>query len=485
MDDAKTFVRSVVLPVSVPLGADPTGAPWTWETFTKGKNGEFLGLNDAFRLSTDLANWCVRRLFVLDDPASEKTPDVVKKWYGYKDAGEHYPDKAKWSGAMASLNIVTRTAQRKYVQQRFDVMVRHDSSLLTYRFPQPFPVHNACWQTDYADGGFPTVRLSLPGVGQVELRLKRDGGFRRQLAMFRQLHLGGQLADLQECLAIETRKKTVESTKKPPDLTKISAINNRITEIRERIASHRLAHPDLAEKGEAALYRDRKGQLLLKMVGHFPRHDRGGADNVCFLHTDPNALLVAEINGRSVTVTNGDHLKRAHAVVRETADRHRRFLQRVGEDKKREVRMDPRQRGNLNRKVDERCAKQRARIDTAVKQIAAQVARFCERQRVGLVAYDDANKDFLPDGFPWHALKTRICQLFVGETGGEWVDGQFTHITEDEERREWLTRARATAAAGSRAVAHSRRAGSHPAVTPTSPPTPSRPPTSSRGSARR
>lgn len=424
MDDAKTFVRSVVLPVSVPLGADPTGAPWTWQSFN-------AALLPAFRLSTDLANWCVRRLFVLDDPAIAKTPDAVKKWYGYKDAGEHYPDKAKWSGAMASLNIVTRTAQRKYVQQRFDVMVRHDSSLLTYRFPQPFPVHNACWQTDYADGGFPTVRLALPGVGQVELRLKRDGGFRRQLAMFRQLHDG------------------------------------------------------TAKKSEAALYRDRKEQLLLKMVGHFPRHDRGGADNVCFLHTDPNALLVAEINGRSVTVTNGDHLKRAHAVVRETADRHRRFLQRVGEDKKREVRMDPRQRGNLNRKVDERCAKQRARIDTAVKQIAAQVARFCERQRVGLVAYDDANKDFLPDGFPWHALKTRICQLFVGETGGEWVDGQFTHITEDEERREWLTRARATAAAGSRAVAHSRRAGSHPAVTPTSPPTPSRPPTSSRGSARR
>lgn len=475
-ESTHTVVRAVTLPVAVPLGADPAGGPWTWGTFD-------AALLPAFRLSTDLANWCVRRLFVLDDPASARTPDAVKKWYGYKDAGEAFPAIAGWAGAMASLNIVTRTVQRKYIQERFRVMVRHESNLLTYRFPQPFPVHNANWKTDYADGGFPTVRLALPGVGQVELRLKRRADFGRQLAMFKALHEG------------------------------------------------------TAKKGEAALYRDRKGVLLLKLVGHFPRtrglnalppsadpmptlpdaevggrvtpealaaempegagsagetpslvrgvgvQDRG---NVCFLHTDPNALLVAEINGRSVTVTNGDHLKRAHAVIRETADRHRRFLQRVSEDKKREVRMDRGQRDNLNKKVADRCSKQHARIDTAVKQIAAQVARFLERQRVGLVAYDDAVKTFLPDGFQWFALETRLKQLFEGEMGGEWVSERFMHLNTDEERQEWLKRARHTATAGTRAVAHKRRSGSHPKVTPATNSTgsPSRPPTSKRKSAR-
>lgn len=406
MSVENTVVRAVTIPVSVPLGTDPNDQPWTWQSFNQ-------ALAPAFRLSTDLANWVVRRLFVLDDPASQKCPEVVKKWYGYKDAADNYPRVADWAGAKASLQCVIRATQNKYIQQRFDAVVRFDNQLLTYQYPQPFPVHNASWATEYAAGGFPVVKLALPGVGRVELRLKRDGGFRRQLAMFAQLH-GGE-----------------------------------------------------AKKGEAALYRDRKGQLLIKLVGHFPRRDRGPAENVCFLHTDPNALLVAEVNGRSVTVTNGDHLKRAHAVIRELNDRHRIFLQRAGEDKKREVRMDRRQRANLNAKVDGRCGKQHARVDTAIKQIAAQVARFCERQRVRLIAYDDAAQSFLPNGFAWFALKTRIQQIFVGEMGGEWLDGTGQVCSKtSEERVEWLTKTvGATATAGRKAIANSNRKGSHPAVT--------------------
>jgi len=404
-EKGSTVVRAVTLPVSVPLGTDPSGKSWTWESFN-------AAMTNAFRLSTDLANWCVRRLFMIDDSGSTKTPEAIKKWYGYKDANENFPRIAGWAGAMASMNIVTRNVQRKYIQDRFSVIIKHDSSLLTYRFPQPFPVHNASWKTGYADGDFPTVRMAIPGVGQVELRLKRRADFGRQLAMFRQLHDG------------------------------------------------------TAKKGEAALYRDKKGVLLLKMVGHFPKKERTEAANVCFLHTDPNAMLVAEINGRSVTVTNGDHLKRAHKVIREMNDRHRVFLQRIGEDKKREVRMDRDQRQNVNKKVEDRCNKQRNRIDTAVKQIAAQVARFLERQKVGLVAYDDSIKTFLPDGFTWHALKTRITQLFVGEMGGEWIDGKFTHLKDETEKQEWLIRARAVYTTIPKVVAHKSRPRkkSHPAV---------------------
>lgn len=393
--DPPTAVRAVTLPVAEPVGR-------SWDELD-------AALKGCFRLSTDLANWCVHRLYALDVPGQAKEPPAVLKWYGYGDAGEHYPAWGEWSGAMASAQCVIRAVHRKYRQVRFGVMVRHAQHLLTYRHPYPFPVHNQNWKVSYDGGGFPVVTLPLPGLGAVTLRLKRRADFGRQLAMFRRLHDGA------------------------------------------------------AKKGEAALCRDRKGNLLVKLVGRFPRRDRGEATNTCFLHTDPNALLVAEVNGRSVTVTNADHLRRAHAVIRGLAARHRAFLDRAADDKKREVRMDRVLRSQLNDAVDARCAKQRRRVDTAVKQIAAQVARFCERQRVGLVAYDDSVRSFLPDGFAWHMLKERMRTLFVGEMGGEWVDGEFLNLDE-KERGEWLKRARATATAGRRALAHRNREGSHPKV---------------------
>ncbi len=430
-----TVVRCVTIPVAVPMGTDPAGAPWTWASFD-------AAMRDAFRLSTDLANWAVHTLFRRDTPGAPKTPDAVRVrsetnpdgCYLYGEAGGSFPGwSERVAGATQSAQCVFQAVHKKYLQDRFAIQVRHESALLTYRYPYPFPVHNASWHPEYEHGKSACVTLAVPGVGRVALALKTRAGFGRQLAMFRQLCDG------------------------------------------------------TAKRGEAALYRDRKELLLLKMVGHFPRRERTEAANVCYLHTDPNALLVAEINGRSVAVTNGDHLRRAHAVIRTVADRHRRFLQRVGEDKKREVRMDHAQRANLGARVKARCGKQRARIDTAVKQIAAQVARFCERQRVALLAYDDSVKDYLPDGFPWHALKTRITQLFVGEMGGELVDGQpLRGVPEGKERQSWLELAKNTAATGRKVLAGANRSGSHPAVTPptNSPPKRSRAPRSRSKSAR-
>ncbi len=511
---APTATRSVVIPVVAALGLDPKGKDWTRETFD-------AALDRAFRLSTDLANWCVQRLFVLDDLTSNKTPKVITGYSGYDDAmtctrcelpwsenplpavrrraklgctscvvewrcgepspcpcaepqvvvrkeeidkpsreqcvceGEptlRLPNRALWTGGMKSLGLILLAVQRKYIEQRFNVVVRQQSNLLTYRFPQPLPVPSVSWAPRFVKetevvrqvpvldtegkpvrngrktvtesvvvkewapsndrNALPCVTITIPGVGQVDLLLKGTGDFQRQLDQYRQFVNGS------------------------------------------------------AKKCEAALYRNHKGKLLLKMVGEFPVEQRIGANNVCFLHTDPNTLLVAEINGRSVTITNGDHLKRAHAIIREANQRHKAFLQRVGEDKKREVRMDRQQRSNLNKKVEDRCHKQRNRIDTAVKQIAAQVARFLERQKVGLVAYDDTVKKFLPDGFAWHALKTRLQQLFVGEMGGEWVDGD-GHVSghSTEERKLWLATVRSTATVVKQAVVHSNRVGSHPAVT--------------------
>jgi len=353
--------ESLIRCVTLPVGA-PVGRPWAELN---------AALADAWRLSTDAANWCVHAMFRRDTPNEPKTPPTVKPrgkanpagFYSYVEYGRAFPDyRETWKGATQSLNICLRYAERKYRGERFDVMVRHNSRLLTVRYPYPFPVDADAWKTGYADGGFPTVTLTLPGHGAFTLRLKRRADFRRQLAMFRPLHDG------------------------------------------------------TATKGEAAVYRNGKGDVLVKLVGHFPRTDR--ADKLVHaaaVHTDPNALLVVEIDGRPPFIVNGDHLRRWQAA-------HRVYRQRASEDGKREKRMDRRQRSHLNKSRELRCEKHNHRLDTAVHGLAAQVARFCERQGVATVAYDDADKSYIPDGFPWHRLKERVRYKLEG-IGVEWIDG--------------------------------------------------------------
>jgi hypothetical protein len=172
-------VRAVTLPVGVPVGME-------WAALNE-------KLAECFRLSTSLANWCVHQLFRLDTPGVAETPEAIRKWYGYGSAKECYPDFDAWAGAKQGLNIVTRAVQRKYVQSRFDLMVRFRQDGLTYRYPYPYPVDADGWATGEADGGFPVVTVQLPGLGPVGLRLKRRADFGRQLAMVRQLHQGAAL----------------------------------------------------------------------------------------------------------------------------------------------------------------------------------------------------------------------------------------------------------------------------------------------------
>jgi hypothetical protein len=402
MATENTVVRAVTLPVAGPVDE-------SWENVNE-------ALRVAFRLSTDLANWAVHYLFRLDDPVAEKTPDAVKKAYLYGAAAGSFPGWAeRCGGVAANAQCVFRAVQKKYAQDRFAIQVRRESSLLTYRYPYPFPVHNANWSVAFAKGPWPgeapVVTLALPVLGRVALRLDRGPEFGRQLAMVRQFLDG------------------------------------------------------TAKKGEAALYRDRKGKLLVKLVGHFPRKERGPAGNVAFVHTDPNAVLVVEVNGRRVDVTNGDHVRRLIAA-------HKAFRRRVYEDKKREKRMDRRQRSNLNGYVGDRCGKMRARLDTYVKQVAAQVARMCGRQGVGLVCYDDENREYMRHAdaelsFPWHALKTRLRVLLGDEMGCGWIDGQFARLNEGD-RESWLTLARATLSTAGKVRAHKSRppGRSHPGVSP-------------------
>lgn len=393
------IVRAVTLPIWKPVDL-------SWNEF-------MVGVHRGWDTSTALANWCVQRLFRVDDILAEKTPACVKHrtkknpkgCYLYEIARKEFP---KWKEATdkiaAGANCVIQAVHKKYLTDRYSIVVRKESSLLTYRYPYPFPVHNQTWDAEFDETG-PVVSFNLPGIGKVRVRLKCGKEFRRQLGLLRAVVDG------------------------------------------------------VGKKGEAAIYRTRKGEVMFKVVGTFQSKpcNRSKFENACFLHTDPNAFIIAEVNGCPVSISNGDHIKVAVA-------RHKAFLQRAGEDKKREVRMDPQQRRNLNLHVDERCVKQGNRVKTYLEQVTSQVARFCERRRVGVVVYDDSNREFIPDGFPWYNFGVRLCHK-LEERGIAMVSRQNLNPKEFEEWRSNPTLVGAVALAGQRLVAIVKKPEGSPSVT--------------------
>lgn len=436
--DSTTVIRAVTIPVASPVDLD-------WKQFN-------AALTPAFRLATDLANWCVHRLFRLDSPGVVLCPDAVrprsesnpKGSYLYGNAVRAFPEwQTRCDKIASSANCIIQRVQRKYMEDRYDFMFSHDSSLLTYRYPHPFLIHNRDWDVafeprsskigarvsaeglSFENNAAPIFTLNLPGKPGVRLRLRQGREFIRQLAMVRMI-LDGR-----------------------------------------------------AKRGEASIVKNRKGDVLVKMVGHFPVRERSDRDreHACLLTTQPHALLCSEIDGRNVTITNGDDLIRVMNVVRALNDRHAKFLQRASEDKKREVRMGRHRRANFNKAIEERCAKQRDRIETAVKQIAEQTARFIGRQRVGVVIYDDSKRQYIRNvngeqlSFPWHMLASQLKDK-LSELGVVCVFPLSASAKEAQKKEyeAWLANPKAmwaTALALKRNATHQDRkpGDSHPAVT--------------------
>lgn len=356
-------IRSLVLPVAEPVGT-------TWEEFDR------LKLK-AWRMSTDLANWTVAEMFRQDKtPVGGAKLEKFSDWYAYGHARDNYPLFSEWDGAKQSLNIVMRSTERKYRDERFAVLARGEHGLLRYRYPAPYPVDADAWKAWFGSEHEPLVSFGMPGQ-QVTLRLKRKADLARQIAMFGEVVAGKVI------------------------------------------------------RGEAALYRvQRKGQsqLMFKMVGLFRRQPiTRERVNTCLLVTSPESLLIAEIIGGTIPpqrllemqpearlafaeearvtrtwTLNHDHLRR-WAAERDA------YLQRTSEDLKREKRATARQRHNLLKARETRLKKYDDRIKTALEQASAQVAKFCERQRVSVLAYDDSIRSFV-NRLPWHIFKEMLTR---------------------------------------------------------------------------
>jgi hypothetical protein len=345
---------------------------------------------EAWKLSTELANWAGRELLRADvsPPHPGKLPAMPKVYlYGLLTPLL----KERWAGQLASANCVLRAVERAYRAKRFEVQARCSAAPAAFRYPYPFRVHNQIWSVHVpADaemnaGEHPVCTLTLPGIGRVHLPLSRASGHRRALALLRRIAAG-------------------DPTVKKGELT--------VT--RQRDGDRNGGHgtdggPDRAKRAWTI--------MLRFSVGTRPAENDG--TQTMNLVTDPEALLVCWLVGRKDWVVNDDHVRRriaAHAARR----------QRLSQDRKAERRL---RRGvGIQARLDLECEKHERFMDTYLHQTAAAVAGYAVRNRVGCVFADLSPSGYV-DSFPWFKLRERIGNRLARE-GVELVDDKWAGSNE-------------------------------------------------------
>lgn len=151
-----------------------------------------------------------------------------------------------------------------------------------------------------------------------------------------------------------------------------------------------------AVPGEMALYDH--GGVMVKMAAWLPRAEAKERHGTLAVRTAKDCLLIA-LNAKDETLWryNGDHLKRWGA-------EHRDQLQRWAEDSKFENRPVP----SFATRREHAARKYRDRLDSATHEIAAQLAGYADRRHFAAVKYDDSEKAYLGEKFPWFRLKSLI-----------------------------------------------------------------------------
>lgn len=322
-------LRAITLPVAEPVGI-------TWGDLNK-------HLRESFTQSTMLANACVLTMMkaeLIMPYGENKLPPKPSVYL--------YPLRAQMGLTInsSSAGSLMQAVQGKYNSQRFDLLVRRSISPPVYRYPYPYPVHNANWSL-VERGGSWVVSVPLDGV-RVELLLKSTGRHRQVDAM--RLLIGGK-----------------------------------------------------AKKAELAIYESRKmvgRTVFVKMMMWLPNNvERRERKTVMTVRTDANRLLVATMEGREIPLNfNEDGLRRkiiGHAIS----------LQRMNEDRKRNRRYGE-DASAYGRDVAAKCDRQNRRLKDAVHQLSATLVKHAAASNVQSIVWDVADRGYCR--FPWYALKEAV-----------------------------------------------------------------------------
>jgi hypothetical protein len=331
---------------------EPMGA--TWEELR-------AVLIEGWQQVTAAANWMVTELYSRDvrrGPEAKMPP--MPRVYLYPEARRLFPGLAPLT--VASLE---HTTQALYRATRYHVIWTHERSLSTYRYPVPLPVHNQSWKATLIDER-PVVRVRLADRWW-DLRLKGGPRYHRQLAAYRQLMAGTAVAG------------------------ELSLYRRRAHE------GPLLARPNGNQRATYA--------VACKMVAWLPRGipDRGDrAGSVLRVQTSPDELLVAVDAQDGIWRYHGDHLPRWSA-------EYRKARQHFAEDAKGEP-------GRSVTFADRRMAvalKYQRRMQSAVREAAANLIGHAKRRRCARLRYDDSVRAFCPD-FPFAALREWLRQQCDG-----------------------------------------------------------------------
>lgn len=311
----------------------------------QGTRDEWDALNEQFgeawQRSTEAANWAVKQLLAND--VTRQSGDTkcppMPSIYLY--------GLRDWTGWSQSAASVLRTVEQTYRASRYEIVWLGGRRIANQRYPYPYPVHNAGWQlNEQSDGGI-MFTVTLPS-GRRSMRLRGGHRYRRQLAGLR----------------------------------------------------HLIVHPEL--RGEASIYR-RGNEVVVKVVGWFPRKTNEHADGTLFLRTGKAEFLIGLNDAdERLFIFNGDRCRRW--IVR-----HANGLQRWREDMKFERRRPKRESRKHAEDMQDACIKTNNRIKSFIDETAAQCVNHASRRRLARIVLDDSERSYFQD-FQWHRLSELLAQ---------------------------------------------------------------------------
>jgi hypothetical protein len=338
-------------------------------------------LQQCWARSTSLANWAIRELAkhdVVRQPGQEKIPPMPP-CYLYGLAAQSYPAWSEWAGSYAAAQSLLRAVEQKYRKERLATVWRSERSLSSYRYPVPYPIHNAVWKARYeeieGDDGqvmrVPVVDVKLASHDWT-LRLRSGRERWRQLAAFAQLVSGeavqGELA---------------------------------LYRVRASQGAHRSAGHERAPGGGA----DFRTRLIVKLVAWLPREQRNGAKpkhGTLEVRTGTHALLVAVHAKREQPWVLKQHQ------VRRWVRQHQRRLLELNEDAKSQRRRLKDRWQQTQDYLDKITHRHRCRLKTFCDTASAWLVNFAERLGVAELRYDDSERGYCD--LPWSELRQLIAR---------------------------------------------------------------------------
>lgn len=324
-------------------------------------------IREAWATLTQLANWVTTECYIRDvrrQPGQDKIPPMPMV-YLYPEARERFPNLPSQTVAASEQRY-----KANYRADRYQVIWTGERSLRNYRYPEPFTAPNKGWTPSFDEQERPVVSVR---IDQIRWTLRLSGGkeFRRQLHGFRQL-----VAD--------------------------EAVRGELAIYRKRVGCNGRQHRGGRNCGvkERGPGNQRQAfDIMVKLVGWFPKQPYGERSGVLHVRTDSQALLLA-LNAKEerLWVWNADQ-------VRRWVRQHASQLQRWADDQKAENR-PPDYQDRRSAAV----AKYHRRMQTAVQQAASYVVEYANRRRFAAIKYDDCDQRYV-DRFPWHLLRARIKTL--------------------------------------------------------------------------